>query len=256
MWFHQDDDTMPVITAREQIAGRHHAAPPVLPKTAVLFFMGGAEEYLQTARGAVALPEALPRFLNRCPVWRIPGSDGICYLDGGRGAPQAADTVEILAALDVKTIVSVGMFGAFSHAVRIGEIVAPSKVFVEEGTSLHYYRHIEHAEPDEKLLETAVQSLKIAAHPIVSTDAVYRQTFLKEQLWRDKGAVGVDMETSAVFSVGRYLGVRVVALMMVSDIHPLRPDEPKWSWHMTKDMRREMFQASVRFAEQLAHEQE
>ncbi|MBR3874010.1 MAG: hypothetical protein IKJ26_07540 [Clostridia bacterium] len=50
--------------------------------------------------------------------------------------------------------------------------------------------------------------------------AVYRQTFSKEQLWREKGAVCVDMETSAVFSVAKYLGVKAIALLMVSDLAP------------------------------------
>ena len=34
---------------------------------------------------------------------------------------------------------------------------------------------------------------------VVSSDAVYRQTFYKERLWRERGAACVEMETSAVF---------------------------------------------------------
>ena len=36
--------------------------------------------------------------------------------------------------------------------------------------------------------------LRVGNYPIVSSDAVYRQTFGKEQLWREKGAVGVDKD--------------------------------------------------------------
>lgn len=63
-----------------------------------------------------------------------------------------------------------------------------------------------------------------------------------------KGAVGVDMETSALFSVGNYLDLNVVALLMVSDIHPLDENENKWSWKMTKEMRKEVIYKAIDFA--------
>lgn len=63
------------------------------------------------------------------------------------------------------------------------------------------------------------------ALPIVSTDAVYRQTFFKEALWREKGSVGVDMETSALYSVGALLDINVVSILIASDKHPLNECE-------------------------------
>ena len=44
---------------------------------------------------------------------------------------------------------------------------------------------------------------------------------MKERLWREKGAVAVDMETSALFSVSKCLGVKVASVLMASDSHPL-----------------------------------
>ena len=175
----------------------------------------------------------------------------LCFLDGGRGAPQAVDTVETLAALGVKNIIAVGMCGAYDENVCVGEIIAPQKAFVEEGTSLHYYESIEASYPNGDLLEMATALLCIRNDPIVSSDAVYRQTFNKEQMWRNKGAVGVDMETSAVFSVSQYLGLKAVALLMVSDIHPIKPDAPKWEWHMTKDMKYHLAEQGIALAKKL-----
>ena len=88
--------------------------------------------------------------------------------------------------------------------VECSDIIIPSKAYVEEGTSLHYYEDILFSSPDEALHKKALELLKGRDCPIVSTDAVYRQTFLKEDEWRTMGAVGVDMETSALFSVGKY----------------------------------------------------
>ena len=125
---------------------------------------------------------------------------------------------------------------------------------LEEGTSLHYYPSIEASYPCEEMLDAAVSALQIHRYPIVSTDAVYRQTFCKEQLWRGKGAVGVDMETSAVFSVAQYLGIKAVALLMVSDIHPMKPGEPKWEWHMTRNMKEHLAEQAIVLAKKLMEE--
>ena len=250
MWCLPDDKSKAVITAAEQSNSAHRECRLHLPETAIVFFMSKGTDYLIEHYDTEELAEPLPRFLNRCPVWKIKGLN-LCFLDGGRGAPQAVDTVETLAALGVKNIIAVGMCGAYDEKVRVGEIIAPSKVFVEEGTSLHYYESIEASYPNADLLNMATTLFGVADHPVVSTDAVYRQTFRKEQLWRDKGAVGVDMETSAVLSVAQYLGLKAVALLMVSDIHPMKPDSPKWEWHMTRDMRYHLAEQGVALAKRL-----
>ncbi len=248
VWRSPDDDTQPIISAKEQIVSNLRECHLALPKTALVFFMSKGVEYLAERYGATRYDELFPRFLNRCPIWHVGGEQDICFLDGGRGAPQAVDTVETLRALGVKNMIAVGMCGAYSRDVKSGDILAPNKAFVEEGTSPHYYEHIEYAEPDGDMLSAAVSALQAKPLPVVSTDSVYRQTFYKEQLWRDKGAVGVDMETSAFFSVAKYWNLHAVSLLMVSDVHPLSPDEPKWDWKMTKDMRSELFEKGLALA--------
>lgn len=162
--------------------------------------------------------------------------------------------METLAALGVKNIIAVGMFGAFSADVQPGEIVVPHKAFVEEGTSLHYYESIKAAQPDPTLHRLLMDTLQKRDLPLVSTDAVYRQTFRKEQLWRERGAVGVDMETSAVFSVSQYVGLRAAALLMASDLHPSSPDAPKWQWLMTADMRYDLTEQALAAAKAVCYE--
>jgi len=250
MWRLPGDRSDPVIQAKDQIHSAHRECSLRLPKTAVVFFMSRGVDYLCRNYRARELREPLPRFLNRCPIWELDGGE-ICFLDGGRGAPQACDTVETLAALGVRNIVAAGMFGAFDPRIRPGEVICPEKAFVEEGTSLHYYEAIEFSSPDEGLLDLALTRFGLPAHAIVSVDAVYRQTYRKERLWREKGAVGVDMETSAVFSVSRYLGLRAAALLMASDLHPLEPGEKAWSWEMTTEMRGALAEQSLSLAKAL-----
>lgn len=249
MWKFPEDSTVPIITAKQHIASSHGSMEIRLPETAVLFYMHSGEGFVRSNYRTKLLSERFPRFLNACPIYQLEEYDRLCFLDGGRGAPQAADTLETLVALGVKNIVSVGMFGAFEENINSGDIIIPNKAFVEEGTSLHYYSEIEYSVPDYDLHSKAMNIISGAgSFPIISTDSVYRQTFYKERLWREQGAVGVDMETSALFSVGAYLNVKVVSILMASDKHPMDENGHSWQWRMTDKMRYDFFEKCLELA--------
>lgn len=246
MWKYSDDHTAPVLTAAAHIAGGHGWDKDLtLPETAIVFFMSGGVEHLCENYPSELLGERFPRFLRQCPVYALRDHD-ICFLHGGSGAPMAADTLETLAALGVKRVAALGMFGAFSGEIACGEIIVPEKAFVEEGTTLHYYEEMDAARPDPGMAARAARELDVRTFPIVSTDAVYRQTFYKERLWRGKGAVGVDMETSALFSVGKYLGLQTVSMLIASDRHPLTEDGPEWEWRITAEQKAGFFEKGLR----------
>lgn len=249
MWKFENDKTASVLTAEKHIESCHSSFDiKELPKTAVLFYMRGGEKFTCENYEAVKLSDKFPRFLNACPIYEFVNYD-VCFLDGGRGAPQAADTIETLHALGVKNVVSVGMFGAFSDCVELGDMVVPCKAFVEEGTSLHYYDEINYSMPDAELHNAAVCAVKGSKSlPIVSTDAVYRQTFFKEEMWRKQGAVGVDMETSALFSVGNYLNMKIVSILIASDKHPMSEKERSWEWSMGAQTRYSFFEKCINFS--------
>lgn len=251
-WCSEDDCTAAVITAAKQVRNRGKDAER-LPETALVFFMGKSLQHLVERDPDQWTARPLPRFLdNGIPVY-IHRSGRVCMLHGGYGAPQAADTVEILAELGVRRIVAAGMCGGFGENVGLGDMILPERALVEEGTSLHYYGAIDFAEPSPKLLTRAAEAFPEARRlPIVTTDAVYRQTFLKEEQWRTKGAVGVDMETSALFSISRIKGIEVVMLMVVSDRHPLNAEMPvDWTWHMPKESRARFAEQCLDFAQSL-----
>ena len=145
MWRLPDDHSDAIITAVEHTRSAHEERCLHLPETAIVFFMSRCTDYLAEQYKAKEFPELLPRFLNSCPVWEIPEMN-LCFLDGGRGAPQAADTVEILAALGVKTIISVGMCGGYHQKVNVGDIIVPPKAFVEAAMTMFW-----HARPQSKL---------------------------------------------------------------------------------------------------------
>lgn len=248
MWKHCNDNTEAIITAKKHIESCHRKVSVKLPETALLFYMHGGVEYAKTKFQTTLISERFPSFLNSRPVYKING-ENVCFLSGGWGAPMAADTVETLCELGVKNIITVGMCGVFSESSVIGDIIIPYKAFVEEGVSFHYYEFIESSFPDKQLYKSALDFYEgVKALPIVSTDAVYRQTFYKEELWRKKGAVGVDMETSAIFSISTYLGMKAVSILIASDKHPINEGEDNWKWTITREMRCDLFDKCINFA--------
>lgn len=244
MWKYPEDDSRAIITAQQNIESIHGSGQQLrLPQTALVFFMSRGVEYLLETHDCCLLTEKLPRFLLGGPAYSL--NDTICFLDGGRGAPQAADTVETLAALGVKNVIAIGMCGAFSEELRSGDILVPPLAFSEEGTSRHYYEQTDSFAPSKEAYTELCKIPNCRNLPIVTTDGVYRQTFYKEALWREKGAAAVDMETSAVLSVAQYLGISAASVLMVSDCHPLYDGAPAWKWHMTKEMRQELFKKTI-----------
>lgn len=242
MWYFEEDDTNPIITGKKQAQSNHgNIKLNHLPTTALLLYMRGLESIKEKYKLEL-ISEEFPRFLNSCPIYKAPENE-ICLLDGGRGAPMAVDTIEVLKAYGVETIISIGLMGSIAEEIDVGDIVIPSKAYVEEGTSLHYYKRIEYSTPDLELLNIiSEKSSNSIIRPIITTDSIYRQTYYKEKLWRDKGCVGIDMETSALMSVGKYLNMNVCSALMVSDKHPIDKFQKSWGWKLTESKRQEFLE--------------
>jgi purine-nucleoside phosphorylase len=55
------------------------------------------------------------------------------------------------------------------------------------------------------------------AGPVWSTDAFYRETRGLIRSCQAQGVLGIDLELAALFAVGRFRGIAIVALLVVSD---------------------------------------
>lgn len=242
------DHTQPVFTARQHSQGGHRGMELHLPETAVMFFMGRGMEVAQSYSHHI-LTEKFPRFLRQCPIGQFDVGNGACFIHGGSGAPMAADTLETLHACGVRRVVMLGMCGVYRRDINVGEVIVPPFALVEEGTSLHYESGVGRGYPSQRLC-SALQAHYEGCRPlpIVSTDAVFRQTYFKEAQWRGEGCVGVDMETSAVFCVGKYLGMEVAAALIASDKHPEEENAPTWNWSITQEMRDGFLHKGIEFA--------
>jgi len=250
-WFFEEDKTAGVITGSGHIRSAHKPVDKFeLPNNAMIFCLGKWDVVLQELYKTNLILEKLPRFCGTSPVYQIEGVNDWCFLHGGVGAPVIADTIETLRAFGVKKLVLVGLAGGFGEDVQIGDIVLPNKILSEEGTSRHYgfgdWTDVDFAE--KKRLHTCLKKkYKVKETSTVTTDAVYRQTFFKEELWRKQGCVAVDMEASAFVNICKYFGLEYSVVLRISDKHPLTEDAPKWEFGAKLDYRREFLSTIIDF---------
>jgi purine-nucleoside phosphorylase len=150
----------------------------------------------------------------------------VCLAGPSVGAPHTTMVLEQLCAYGATEIIFMGWCGSLVPDLPVGALLVPEKAVIDEGVSRHYplpgKEAAEFCLPDEKLanaLALAAEQGKspVLRGPVWTTDAPFRETPSKIAAFAAKGAVAVDMETSALFTVARFLSVRLAALLVVSD---------------------------------------
>jgi purine-nucleoside phosphorylase len=138
------------------------------------------------------------------------------------GAPYAALILEEAIASGVHTFLFFGQCGSLSKHVAIGDCIVPDGSFIDEGTSRCYPISADLSHPDmqysKKVADVTRQTGQVChMGRIWCTDGLYQETPEKVRLYQDKHAIGVEMETSALFTVAKYRKVVMAALLIVSD---------------------------------------
>lgn len=179
----------------------------------------------QTLQAQILLPQLnatlLPGFPNR-HIGQLSGIPiGVTCMNGF-GAPYLATLVEQLIACGARTIIFTGAMGAFQPELQIGDFVIPTHAIIGEGTSRYYSSHEDAPRPDAQiitLLDTACRHLDVKPHhgSIWSTDAIYREMRSQVEHLQRQGVLGVDMETSALFTIARHHKIKAGCIHRISD---------------------------------------
>lgn len=195
--------------------GRHEES---LPRLAILVF---SPEDLASFSACLSQPpgRSLKLYLSEVLTGNFNGAS-VALAGPMLGAPQTVLVLEKMIALGARRFIAVGFCGSLRSEVRIGDIVLPSGALSEEGTSNHY-PGVECA-PSSELFDSLKSTLSLTGRPIHegtvwTTDAPFRETFAKVRAFQSRGILSVDMETSAIFSVSRFRGVDLAAVLIVSD---------------------------------------
>ena len=149
--------------------------------------------------------------------------DGVFLSGPFMGAPYAVMILETLAAWGAEQVIFLGWCGSISSKVQIGDILVPTLAWIDEGTSQAYSsKPVASSHPSDALtcgIKSALQSSALPFHEgaIWTTDAIFRETPDKVTHFQNQGALAVEMELSALFTVSAFLGVAFSAILVVSD---------------------------------------
>ena len=138
------------------------------------------------------------------------------------GAPGTVLVMEEMIACGARVFLALGWAGSLQPDAPIGTFLIPTSCIREEGTSFHYVEKDESITPDEGLVRQLQSVAETAGEHVISgpqwtTDAPYRELQSKIDAYREQGVLGVDMETSAMYALGRFRGVKVCNLLVISD---------------------------------------
>lgn len=140
----------------------------------------------------------------------------------GVGAPVIAMDIEVLHAQGVEKVIIFGNCGVLDSNIEDCSIIIPNLAYREEGTSYHYVEKSDTIEINPKyksefidLLDKLHFDYTIGA--IWSTDAFYRETTDKIAYFKRLGAKAVEMESSAIAAVCKYLGMDYFIFLYAGD---------------------------------------
>lgn len=137
------------------------------------------------------------------------------------GSPAAALLAERLARAGVRELLLLSACGSLTPRLGIGDLFIPTGGISEEGTS-RLYRKGEIPLPDPARIKRVEEACKCyGVYPekglVWTTDAPERETPDKTARFAARGALAVDMEFTALSTLGRFHGIAFAALMIVSD---------------------------------------
>ena len=150
------------------------------------------------------------------------GERRVTFAEVGIGAPATVAEMEDMIAAGTRAFIGLGWAGSLDPAAPIGTCLIPTSCISEEGTSRHYVEDGTNSSADPALANALVAAASAEGAPVVlgshwTTDAPYREFIDKIVAYGERGVLGVDMETSAMYALGEVRGVAVCNLLVISD---------------------------------------
>ena len=137
------------------------------------------------------------------------------------GAPRAVEPVHAFGAMGTRRVIQIGSCGGLQNGLVTGDILLSDRAAIGEGAS-QYYGKTETAEATPHLVDNAqekfeTRGFRVHRGPHLTTSALFAQPAERVEAWQKAGYLGVDMETSAVFSAASFFGMECASLLFVWD---------------------------------------
>lgn len=139
-----------------------------------------------------------------------------------QGAAMAVDLAERFRVSGVKYVVRIGTIGALATNLNLGEFIIPYASIKDEGTSDFYIEEKSPALSDVEFTQAISNHLRNYGHNVHngivwSTDGRWKESDDSIRRRVMDGAIGTDMESSALFAFGINRRVRVASVSVLSD---------------------------------------
>lgn len=210
-------------------ARRQKGLPPSRVPPGCLLDMDGELVERLVASGRATVDPAWPCFHTKLHRWRVGGAE-VGVVAGTVGAPFAVLVAEELFASGCEALVTVSSAGLVASDATPPFFVLIDRALRDEGTSYHYLPPARWAEADPALAGAVARALAATATPLLrgsswTTDAPFRESAAVIAERRAEGILSVEMEASALLSMGRALRRPVACLAHVTNAMATRPDD-------------------------------
>ena len=149
--------------------------------------------------------------------------DQILIANTPLGGPAAANLVEELAHVGVKTFVAMGSCGCLDTRLDPKTLIVPTSAIRDEGVSYHYLPASRDVSTSKKLNQRigevlSERKLDYVFAKIWTTDAIYRETASRIARRKAEGAIAVEMECASIAAVCKNKGLDFAEILYVSDV--------------------------------------
>lgn len=139
-----------------------------------------------------------------------------------QGAAMVVDLAERFHASGIKYVVRIGTIGALNPNLKLGDFIIPYASIKDEGTSGFYLNAKSPALADidfSQALSNALRGKGYVVHNgiVWSTDGRWKESNEAIRSMINDGAIGTDMESSALFAFGINRKVPVASISVLSD---------------------------------------
>lgn len=145
----------------------------------------------------------------------------VMVISTGIGGVSAGIAVEELRQIGVETLIRIGSCGALQDGLKLGELIIANGAVRSDGASRTYVEEVFPAVPDTGVLTALLDAARdqgFAHHCgiIHSHDSFYTdQEDAHRRYWSERGVLGADMESAALFVIGTLRRLKTASILNV-----------------------------------------
>lgn len=150
-------------------------------------------------------------------------ANNITMINFGMGSANAATIMDLLTAIKPKAVLFLGKCGGLKHINNLGDLIIPIAAIRGEGTSNDYFPPEIPALPAfalQKAISTTIRDNEMdywTGTVYTTNRRVWEHDDEFKEYLTNTRAMGIDMETATIFTVGFHNQIPTGALLLVSD---------------------------------------